>query len=72
MDKYQFTENMKIWLAELFIEQAREHRGAAANCHIFALGSDGEEAQQFEEYREEHIQFAQILETMCKDLGIND
>lgn len=68
MNSQALTENMKIWLQELYRAEAKEHRGTTSNCHIMALGSDGESAAQFEEFADEHREFAEILETMANEL----
>lgn len=71
MDNIVLTENMKIWLKELYLKQAEEHREAAKNCHIFALGSETQESSvQFEEYADEHKEFAHILECLAKELDL--
>lgn len=62
------TEIQKDWLRNLYLREAEECRGAASNNHHFALGSEGEEAAQFEEYAEENRNFAVILESMAKDI----
>ena len=56
------TENMKIWLRRLYLEAAEEHRGAAQNEHLWALGSDNNEmAVMHEQNAEENREFAKIL-----------
>jgi hypothetical protein len=61
------TENMRIWLKEIYLTEAKEHRIAAGNTHLVALGcDDGESAKQFEEYADEHRQFAKILEELAE------
>ena len=63
------TENMKMWLQQMYRNEAKEQRGTASNCHIFALGSDTQEdAEQFEQFADEHREFANILENMAKEL----
>jgi hypothetical protein len=63
----EMTENMRIWLKELYEKEAKEHRIAAGNTHLVALGcDDSESVKQFEEYAEEHRQFAKILEEMAE------
>lgn len=70
MCNQMLTETMKIWLQELYRTAAKEHRGAASNCHIVALGSDDENAVQFEGFAEEHRDFAEILEDLAKELDL--
>lgn len=55
------TENQKLWLDE-FIE---EHRVAASNERLWAIGApDAETAEMHFENAAEHIEFADILETL--------
>lgn len=71
MDKCTLTENMKIWLKRLYLEQAEEHLATASNCHLWALGSETtESATQFEEFAEEHRDFAHILRCMAEELNL--
>jgi hypothetical protein len=63
------TETMKFWLRNLYLREAEEHRGAASNWHLAALGSEGESAVQCEEYAEENREFADILEKMAKEIN---
>lgn len=71
MDNCVLTENMKIWLKELYLEQVTEHLATASNCHMFALGSEtNESATQFEEFADEHREFAHILECLAKELEL--
>ena len=64
------TETMKIWLKQLYLDAAEEHRGAANNEHLWALGSTGESAAQHEYYAEENRAFAEILEDMAENLEV--
>lgn len=60
------TENMKIWLKELYLNAAEESRVAASNEHLWALGSDNEEAMMLHEINAaEHMDFADILTDMA-------
>lgn len=69
MPSYTLTENMKMWLKELYLNEAEEHRVAASNSHLWALGSETQEsAIQWETYAEEHKEFAKILEIMAKQM----
>ena len=64
------TENMKLWLKKLYLEAADEHREAARNCHIFAMGSETQEsAIQFESFADEHREFANKLEDLAKAIN---
>ena len=72
MDNCCLTENMVIWLKDLYFEAAEEHREAAKSCHIFALGSETNEgAVQFEQFADEHREFAHILECLAKELDLD-
>ena len=63
------TENMKIWLKELYLEAAEEHYGAASNEHLWALGSDNDEAAMLHEMNaDENRAFAMMLEDMAKKI----
>lgn len=64
------TENMKIWLKSLYLEAAEEHRGAASNEHLWALGSDGEASMLHTQNSIEHIKFADILTDMANNLEV--
>lgn len=63
------TENMKIWLKELYLKAAEEHYGAASNEHLWALGSDNDEAAMLHEMNaDENRAFAMMLEGMAKKI----
>ena len=63
------TETMKIWLKKLYLEAAEEHYGAASNEHLWALGSDDDEAAMLHEMNaDENRAFAMILEDMAKKI----
>lgn len=63
------TENMKIWLKELYLNAAKEHRVAASNEHLWALGSDNEEAMMLHEINAaENMDFADILTDMANKI----
>ena len=64
------TENMKLWLKRLYMEAAEEHRGAASNEHIWALGSEGEAAMLHAQNSVEHVEFADMLTQMANDLEV--
>ena len=60
------TENMKIWLKELYLEAAEEHLVAASNEHLWALGAPTGEASMLHEMNaDEHRAFAMILQSMA-------
>ena len=63
------TENMKIWLKELYLSEADEHFGTASNEHLWALGSDNEEAMMLHEINAaEHRDFAEMLISMANKI----
>jgi hypothetical protein len=64
------SENMKLWLKHLYLEAAEEHRGAAQNEHLWALGSEGEAAILHAQNSVEHVQFADILTDMANNLEV--
>jgi hypothetical protein len=58
------TETQKIWLEELI----EEHRVAASNERLWAKGApDAETAEMHEANAEEHMEFADMLQTLCGD-----
>lgn len=60
------TENMKIWLKQLYLNAAEEHLVAASNERLWALGSDTHEAAALHEANvNEHVAFAEILKSMA-------
>ena len=71
MNNYELTENMRVWLQELYREGAENFYGGASNLHLAALGSCGESAAQLEYYAEEEREFARILEAMAAELEEN-
>ena len=60
-------ENIINQLVQDFGELAAEHAGTADNEHIWALGSEGEEAEQHEQYAEEHRAIAEFYRKMAKN-----
>jgi len=71
MDNCVLTETMKIWLKELYLKTATDHKDAAYTCHLWALGSeDNESATQWEIYADEHREFAHILECLANELDL--
>jgi hypothetical protein len=63
------TENMKIWLKELYLEAAEEHFGAASNEHLWALGAPTDEASMLHEMNaDEHRAFANMLTFMANNI----
>lgn len=58
------TETQKIWLEELI----EEHRVAASNERLWAKGApDAETAEMHEANAEEHMEFVDMLQTLCGD-----
>lgn len=62
------TENMKIWLRRLYLEAAEEHRGAASNEHLWALGSEDEASLLHAQNSVEHVEFANLLTAWAENL----
>lgn len=63
------TENMKIWLKELYLDAAEAHLGAASNEHLWALGSDTDEQAMLHEMNaDENRAFAIMLESMANKI----
>lgn len=63
------TENMKLWLKELYLEEARDRRIVASNEHLWALGSDTNEAAMLHEMNaDENRAFAMMLEEMANEI----
>ena len=72
MTEFTFTENQAEWLRNLLSDAADEEFVAAQNCHLFALGSDADEsAAQWEEYADEHREYAGVLRRLVTELGID-
>lgn len=70
-ENYDLTQSMLGWLKEIYLKAAREHREAASNNHIWALGcKTNEEAAEFEAYAEDNRYFADALEAMARELDI--
>ena len=59
---------MKFWLKELYLNAAEEHRVAAQNEHIWALGSEGEAAQMHHSNALENYAFAELLTDMANNI----
>ena len=62
------TENQREWLKGLYREAAKEHRSAAQNEHLWALGSEGEASALHAQNSVEHVRFANILTDMANNL----
>ena len=63
------TENMKIWLKKLYLEEANDHLETARFEHLCALGSNGGEAAMLHEMNaDEHRAFAMELQNMAKKI----
>lgn len=64
-----FTENMKLWLKELYLEEANDHLETARFEHLCALGAPTGEASMLHEMNaDEHRAFAQILRSMASKI----
>lgn len=63
------TENMKEWLRNLYLDAAEEHRGAAQNENLWALGADDEEiAIMHYNNAAENLRFAAMLTVMAEQI----
>lgn len=63
------TENMQIWLKELYLTEANDHLETAKFEHLCALGSPtGEAAMLHEMNADEHRAFANILKDMANKI----
>ena len=63
------TENMKIWLKELYLNEANDHLETARFEHLCALGAPTDEASMLHEMNaDEHRAFAIILESMANKI----
>lgn len=63
------NETIALWLSDLFKKEADEANGAASNEHLFALGSDDNEAsEQHEKNTELNRQYAEILKNAYDDV----
>lgn len=63
------TENMKIWLKELYLEAANDHFETASNEHLCALGAPTDEASMLHEMNaDEHRAFAMMLKDMANKI----
>lgn len=60
------TENMKLWLKELYLTEAQDHLETARFEHLCALGSPTNEASFLHEMNaDEHRDFANLLTIMA-------
>ena len=63
------TENMKIWLKELYLNEANDHLETARFEHLCALGAPTDEASMLHEMNaDEHREFANILTFMANNI----
>jgi hypothetical protein len=63
------TENMKIWLKELYLNEANDHFETARFEHLCALGAPTDEASMLHEMNaDEHRAFAMMLEDMAHNI----
>ena len=63
------TENMKIWLKELYLNEANDHLETARFEHLCALGAPNDEASMLHEMNaDEHREFANILKSMANEI----
>ena len=60
------TENMKLWLKELYLSEANDHFETARFEHLCALGAPTNEASTLHEMNaDKHRAFARILQSMA-------
>ena len=63
------TENMKLWLRQLYLEAAEDHLVAASNEHLWALGAPScEAAAMHEDNADENRAFAMMLREMADEI----
>ena len=63
------TENMKLWLKNLYAEEAKNHLAIAKHEHLCALGAPTNEASTLHELNaDEHRAFARILMDMANKI----
>ena len=63
------TENMKLWLKQLYLDAAEDHLVTASNERLWSLGSDNDEAAILHmENAKEHWEFADILREMSNEI----
>ena len=63
------TETMKIWLKELYENEAKDHLETARFEHLCALGAMGGEASMLHEMNaDEHRAFANMLTDMANNI----
>ena len=63
------TENMKIWLKKLYLNEANDHLETARFEHLCALGAPTDEASMLHEMNaDEHRAFANILKSMANKI----
>ena len=63
------TENMKLWLKELYTNEASDHLETAKLEHLCSLGSPTDEAAMLHEMNaDEHRAFANMLKSMASDI----
>lgn len=65
------TENMKLWLRNIYSKAAEEHLVAASNEHLWALGAPScEAAAMHEDNADENRAFAMMLREMAENLEV--
>ena len=63
------TDNMKLWLKELYESEAKDHFETARFEHLCALGAPTNEASTLHEMNaDEHRAFARILMDMANKI----
>ena len=65
----RLTENMKIWLRALYLEEIEHSYSAARTEHYRAMGSrTNQESDEHEHNADEYRAYAHILEDMAAEL----
>jgi hypothetical protein len=62
------TDNMRLWLKNLFLEEAEQQMITAENENLWALGSTGEAAMLHANNGVEHVHYANLLKMMAVEL----
>lgn len=66
------TENMKLWLVEMYQREIEEAESAASNEHLWALGSDDGHAWQHEENASEQEEYIKLLKELIKSIEVDN
>ena len=58
------TENMKIWLEQLYDNEIEDTKATIANEHLWELGHNGEEPNPHTENIEQLHEYLEVLEEL--------